>query len=126
MICVTEWRITFDLSSHRRDPHCVEAHSLNVVQVVLNTSEASATVHYVCSIARRRGAAIAACETIREYLVYAPASPLGAGCCEGCWTERQAQSCDEFWDMHLSSLCNAGVNIEFGVDIKVVKLMFFY
>ena len=91
MIRIAISSFTAQLGCDRRDPDGIEAHVLDVVEVVLDSFESPAAVEAVGGVARGRGAAICACEAVGEDLVDAPACPLGAGGCEACLGERQAQ-----------------------------------
>ena len=87
MISVTVGSVPAQLRSHGRDPDGIEAHVLDVVEVVLDSFKGAAAVDAVGGVAGGGGAAICACEAVGEDLVDAAACPLGAGCCEGCLGE---------------------------------------
>ena len=87
MIRVAVGSVTTQLRSHGRDPDGIEAHVLDVVEVVLDSFEGAAAVDAVGGVAGGGGAAIWAREAVGEDLVDASAGPLGAGCCEGCLGE---------------------------------------
>lgn len=91
MVCGAVRRAPLDLASDGRDPHGVEPHALDVVEVVRDAGPAAATVGAIGGVARRARAAIGSREAVGEDLVDGPAAPVACRGCVGRVAERQAQ-----------------------------------
>lgn len=76
MVGLAVCRRAFNLGSDRRNPDSIEAHALNVVEVILNAFEASTAIFSFSGVACRIRATVGACEAIGKYLVDAAAAPL--------------------------------------------------
>lgn len=72
-------RASWLLALHWRDPYCIEAEFLNIIQLVYDALEAPTTISSQCCITRSGGWVIGSSEAISYHLIDWPTEPLVSG-----------------------------------------------